>query len=191
MNPGFRSLVGIALLPIAVATTVTARADSSYFAELPGKHVDDALSGLAGRGYNRIGTEEEHGSTLHYLWNERNGDCEVISSRDGRVRDVTSVSASVCHSMNRGNSRDTGRYDDRYGHDDGPLPHEVTGLVGNKRDDAEGKLASQGFQKVDGDKAHGRTSSLWWNRSRGQCISVESKDGRVRNIQRESRSTCD
>ena len=191
MKPVFRSLFGIAMLPLALVGAVSAHADSRFFAELPGKHVEDQLDGLAERGYRNVGTEKEHSSTIYYFWNERIEDCEVLTARDGRVQNVSAVSASVCRGMGGGNAHGGGRSRDRDEYDSGPLSREITGLVGNKRDDAEGKLARQGFQKVEGDKAHGRTSSLWWNRSRGECISVESKDGRVHNIKRESRSSCD
>lgn len=180
-------------LPLALTFALAgpALADSRTFSELPGKKLDDALGRLAGEGYQKIGTEDEHGSTLHYLWNSRLGDCEVLSSRDGRVRDVSSVSPSVCNGISRAAGTGGGSSRDRDGYDSGPLPKEVTGLVGNKRDDAEDKLAGQGFQKLDGDKAHGSTSGLWWNRTRQECLSVESKDGRVRSIRREPRSSCD
>jgi hypothetical protein len=72
-----------------------------------------------------------------------------------------------------------------------PLSKDITGLVGNKRQDAEQKLERLGFAKVEGEKNHGSTNALWWNRSSSDCLSVDSQDGRVRAIERAERSRCD
>jgi hypothetical protein len=180
----------LVLAGLALCAAHEALADSRFFAALPGQRVNDALSGLEERGYRHVGTEDEHGQTLYYVWSSQNQDCEVVAARDGRVVDVQSVSPGACRGMSG-----SGDAYDRHGRDpgyaQGPLPREITGLVGNKRDDAERKLGALGFEKLDGRKSDGSTSGLWWSRSRGECLSVEARDGKVRSIERVSRSSCD
>ena len=140
-----------------------------------------------------------------------------LSSNDGEVEELRlqhgKSSASRGSDWDRGcsdakvGSYDRSRHNDAYeegwqackqgggnagsGGHESPLSRDVTGLVGNKRDDGEDKLARLGYHKVEGDKSHGSTVGLWWNGGSRECLRVESKNGRIRSIERAGRSECD
>lgn len=55
-------------------------------------------------------------------------------------------------------------------------PNELVGMRGRSMDD---ELNSRGFSNVGGYKNDGASMTTWWNAGSRQCISVETREGRV------------
>lgn len=110
----------------------------------------------------------------------------MVAVRDNRVRGVGGASPVDCSERAPAQPPSP---DKSFGKNP-PLPREVTGLVGNKRGDADAKLASLGFAKVDSKKDDDRTYGYWLNRISSECLRLEANDGRVRRIERAPRADC-
>lgn len=130
------------------------------------------------------GSSSAQGGSVGREWDRGCSDAKSGSYDRSRHSDAYEEGWQAC-------KQTSGHHGSSGGDHDGPLPHEVTGLVGNKRDDGEDKLARLGYRKVEGDKSHGSTVGLWWNGGSHECLRVESKNGRIRSIDRTSRSECD
>ena len=154
------------------------------FRSLIGMHGDAATQRMRDWGYRWAKTDGQGADTVKYFYSERDGGCAALQVRSDRVRDAMPTDAGRC----RQNKPTPGPSDPNWGK---PLPREITGLVGNKRSDAEDKLAGLGFAKVDAQKTQGKTFGLWYNRYRYDCIEVEANDGRIRRIDRARRSACE
>ena len=154
------------------------------FRSLIGSHSDAATQRMRDWGYRWAKTDGQGADTVKYFYSERDGGCAALQVRSDRVRDASPTDAGRC----RQNKPTPGPSDPNWGK---PLPREISGLVGNKRSDAESKLAALGFAKVDAKKTQGKTYGLWYNRYRYDCIEVEANDGRIRRIDRARRSACE
>lgn len=130
------------------------------------------------------GNSSAQGGNVGREWDRGCSDAKVGSYDRSRHSEAYEEGWQAC-------KQSSGHHSSRGSDHDGPLPREVTGLVGNKRDDGEDKLARLGYRKVEGDKSHGSTVGLWWNGGSHECLRVESKNGRIRTIDRTSRSECD
>ena len=157
------------------------------FRSLVGMHGDAATQRLRDWGYRWARTDGQGANTAKYFYSERDGGCAVLYVNGDRVRDASPTDAGRCR-QTKPTPPPSNHRDPHWGK---PLPREISGLVGNKRDDAESKLASLGFAKVDAQKTQGKTYGLWWNRQRYECLEVEARDGRIRRIDRARRSACE
>ena len=157
------------------------------FRSLIGMHGDAATQRLRDWGYRWAKTDGQGANTAKYFYSERDGGCALLYINGDRVRDASPTDANRCR-QTKPTPPPSHHKDPHWGK---PLPREISGLVGNKRDDAENKLASLGFAKVDAQKTQGKTYGLWWNRYRAECLEVESRDGRIQRIDRARRSACE
>jgi len=148
---------------------------------------EDADEALEERGYASLGSEHRDRNTVGFWWQAQTQECIAVVSRDGRVRAIEAEKSAVCEDRGADRRGHHGSHHDR----DRALPKEITGLVGNKREDGEQKLAKLGFAKVDDEERHGSTFGMWWNRTSSECLRVEANDGRIRGIDRARRSECD
>lgn len=153
---------------------------------LVGRDADEAGEKLRDYGYRYRRAADRGGDRLKYYWDARSNRCVVVAVRDNRVRGVGGASPADCSERA---PAQTPSPDKSFGKNP-PLPREVTGLVGNKRGDAEAKLASLGFAKVDSKKDDGRTYGYWLNRMSAECLRLEANDGRVRRIERAPKADC-
>ncbi|MFM8238847.1 MAG: hypothetical protein ACKOAW_00865 [Actinomycetota bacterium] len=157
------------------------------FRSLIGMHGDAATQRLRDWGYRWAKTDRQGAKTAKYFVNVRDGGCALLYINGDRVRDAAPTDAGRCR-QTKPTPPPSHHKDPHWGK---PLPREISGLVGNKRDDAESKLASLGFTKVDAQKTQGKTYGLWWDRYRYECLEVEARDGRIRRIDRARRSACE
>lgn len=157
------------------------------FRSLIGMHGDAATQRLRDWGYRWAKTDGQGANTAKYFYSERDGGCALLYINGDRVREAAPTDANRCR-QTKPTPQPSHHKDPHWGK---PLPREISGLVGNKRDDAESKLASLGFSKVDAQKTQGKTYGLWWNRNRYECLEVEARDGRIRRIDRARRSACE
>ena len=158
------------------------------FRSLVGMHGDAATQRLRDWGYRWAKTDGQGANTAKYFYSERDGGCALLYINGDRVRDASPTDGNRCRQTKPTPPPSHHNKDPHWGK---PLPREISGLVGNKRDDAESKLASLGFAKVDAQKTQGKTYGLWWNRYRTECLEVEARDGRIRRIDRARRSACE
>ncbi len=66
--------------------------------------------------------------------------------------------------------------DNSGGHAQQMNPGTLVGMRGRSMDD---EMDSRGFSNVGGYKNDGASMTTWWNAGSRQCISVETRDGRV------------
>lgn len=158
------------------------------FRSLVGMHGDAATQRLRDWGYRWAKTDGQGANTAKYFYSERDGGCALLYINGDRVRDAAPTDGNRCRQTKPTPPPSHHNKDPHWGK---PIPREIAGLVGNKRDDAENKLASLGFAKVDAQKTQGKTYGLWWNRYRAECLEVEARDGRIRRIDRARRSACE
>ena len=55
-------------------------------------------------------------------------------------------------------------------------PNTLVGMRGRSMDD---EMSSSGFNNVSGYKTDDASITMWWNAASRQCISVETREGRV------------
>lgn len=153
---------------------------------LVGRDADEAGEKLRDYGYRYRRAIDRGGDRLKYYWDARSNRCVVVAVRDNRVRGVGGANPADCSERAPAPAPSP---DKSFGKTP-PLSRDITGLVGNKRGDAEQKLSLLGFDRTDANKSDGRTLSYWWNRSTSECLRLEAADGRVRRIERAPKGDC-
>jgi hypothetical protein len=62
------------------------------------------------------------------------------------------------------------------------VPNDVKDLVGARASSGDSALNSRGYAHIDTQKYGGGSYSQWWNPSRKNCVSVQTRDGRFPTI---------
>jgi outer membrane murein-binding lipoprotein Lpp len=64
-----------------------------------------------------------------------------------------------------------------------PLSSDVSALQGMRAGSLDSEMNRLGFTNVGGYKASGASITTWWNPNGEQCAKVETRDGRVADIE--------
>jgi hypothetical protein len=63
-------------------------------------------------------------------------------------------------------------------------------LVGMRARNLDSEMAQRGFSNVGGYKSGNSSFTTWWNADSRECLSVETSDGRVANIESIAEGNC-
>jgi hypothetical protein len=58
-------------------------------------------------------------------------------------------------------------------------PANLSSLVGMRAQSLDSEMSRRGFTNVGGYKTEGASMTTWWNPSARQCVSVETRQGKV------------
>jgi hypothetical protein len=66
----------------------------------------------------------------------------------------------------------------------------LTSLVGMRAQNLDSEMNSRGFSNVGGYKTATSSMTTWWNPAAHQCVSVETREGRVASMENIVEGNC-
>jgi hypothetical protein len=166
-----------AALVLLLGSAAAAAGTPSDVADLVGARGAGGESELGQRGYSYVTIS--HGT--QYWWNAERKACIWIKVAQGHYKSVTSASASHCHQSAKAASGSSSPHQGNVDVEDLKVGSEM---------DAERELEKRGFHIVDGGQS-GMFSNLWFYHPKtGQCLQLETADGKVMTLNEVSNPKC-
>jgi hypothetical protein len=178
MNPSnpFALLVAAsATLALILAAAPVRAATPGDLADLVGARGSSGEQEMESRGYEYV--TMTHGT--QYWWNAGSKSCVGIKVAQGRYKSVSSAGAERCGQ-----------------HAGGASPShqakvDYSDLYNGSDMHAERELEKRGFVAVDGSQSSSGFSNLWlFNRKTGQCVQLETAEGKVMTINEVTHPKC-
>lgn len=133
-------------------------------------------SEMSNHGYRNVGGSQGGGAARTTWWNAQQRHCVMAVTRNGRVAEIQSVSASSCR------------------HDNAPSAGSGGGGLGSLRGMAarnlDSEMQSRGYVWKGGYQDAGAAHAMWYNPRSRHCVSVVTRNGRVDNIESIAEGNC-
>ena len=138
----------------------------AQFQDLQGARAAGAMDELGRRGFQQVDNFTSGNGRYSIQWREQSNQCLQVIVADGRIEDIRDIQTHPkCRSGHLSGS-------------DGKTWYQR--LVGAAGDGAENQLGINGFSKVDTfDSGRNGYGTVWYNRSKRQCLQVITVNGRV------------
>lgn len=174
-NPFARLAVASAALTLILSAAPARAGTPSELSDLVGARGSSGEQEMESRGYEYV--TMTHGT--QYWWNAGSKTCVGIKIAEGRYQSVASAGAEHC------------------GQHAGSASHahqarvDYSDLYNGSDMHAERELEKRGFVAVDGSQSSSGFSNLWlFNRKTGQCVQLETAEGKVMTINEVTHPKC-
>lgn len=131
---------------------------------------------MSGHGYRNVGGSQGGGAARTIWWNAQQRHCVMVVTRNARVDEIQSVSASSCR------------------HDNTPSAGGGQGGLGDLRGasarNLDTEMQSRGYVWKGGYQDAGAAHAMWYNPRNRHCVSVVTRNGRVDNIESIAEGNC-
>jgi hypothetical protein len=174
-NPFARLAVASAALTLILSAAPARAGTPSELSDLVGARGSSGEQEMESRGYAYV--TMTHGT--QYWWNAGSKSCVGIKVAQGRYKSVSSAGAERCGQ-----------------HAGGASPShqakvDYSDLYNGSDMHAERELEKRGFVAVDGSQSSSGFSNLWlFNRKTGQCVQLETAEGKVMTINEVTHPKC-
>lgn len=178
MNPSnsfARLAVASAAMTLSLSVASALAGTPSDLSDLVGARGSSGEQEMESRGYEYVTTS--HGT--QYWWNANSNSCIGIKVAQGRYKSVASAGAERCGKHAGGSSH---AHQAKVDFDDLRIGSDMH---------AERELEKRGFVTVDGSQSASGFSNLWmFNRKTGQCVQLETAEGKVMTINEVKHPKC-
>jgi len=174
-NPFARLAVASAALILSLSAAPACAGTPSALSDLVGARGSSGEQAMESRGYAYV--TMTHGT--QYWWNAASKTCVGIRVADGRYKSVSSAGAERCGQHGGGGS---------HAHQ---AKVDFSDLYNGSDMRAQSELEKRGFVAVDGSQSASGFSNLWmFNSKTGQCVQLETAEGKVMTINEVKHPKC-
>jgi hypothetical protein len=171
------SIAAAAAIVLLLGSAAVTAGTPSDVSDLVGARGAGGEMELGQRGYSYV--TMCHGT--QYWWNAERKACIGIKVAQGHYKSVSSASASHCHQSAEAAAGSSSPHQGKVDVEDLKVGSEMG---------AERELEKRGFQIVDGGQS-GMFSNLWFYHPKtGQCLQLETADGKVMTLNEVSNPKC-